>query len=481
MIPLRTPFLAAVLLLLTGAWIAPSFAAGTWTPDLDPTAKPGPDDPAKRAADYQPSEVPYTGWKTSGQPERPYFHRYDQSLVMKIFLAEKTDGGKDCKVYLTFEQALETIRRLNCITCGAPKIVYLVGWQYNGHDSKYPAWGEVNARLKRPEDNTALDSLRWLIREGRKHNTTVSLHINMFDAYEDSPLWPDYLAKDIIAKGKDGNPLKGEVFGGQQSYQLSYAREWETGFAKRRIDGLLAMIPELKEGHTLHIDAFHNYPPIPHAYPPGRFPDRDMGFKGISPWLGYGMDKETAAMRKTFRYFRDYGVDISSEGSTFLRSDPHVGLQPMAWNYQAPAGTIPPKLYCGTPMQAEAGIRKDSKSLPGLLDQFCLSAAPWIWANHWRHDDDNKQPMPADWTKTIQGGDSCVPLTWCKVPSLVAYSRNGYKDKAWPLSGPWSNITKARVFRIKPEALTELNPIAIENARIVLSLEPGEGLMIVSQ
>ena len=101
------------------------------------------DNPALRPADYQPSGD-YYDWRKAGQPERPWFHKYDQSLVMKIFLAERTDEGRGCRVYLTFEPALEVIERLDRIACGAPKIVYLVGWQYNGHDSKHPAWGEVN-------------------------------------------------------------------------------------------------------------------------------------------------------------------------------------------------------------------------------------------------------------------------------------------------------------------------------------------------
>jgi hypothetical protein len=49
-----------------------------------------------------------------------------------------------------------------------PQVLYLTGWQYNGHDSKYPAWEEVNEALKRDEDATALESLRWLISEARK-------------------------------------------------------------------------------------------------------------------------------------------------------------------------------------------------------------------------------------------------------------------------------------------------------------------------
>ena len=62
----------------------------------------------------------------------------------------------------------------------------------------------------------------------------------------------------VIAKDKSGAPLKGIVWNGLQSYPLSYAWEWETGCAKRRIDGLLKMLPELKEAHTIHIDAFHS-------------------------------------------------------------------------------------------------------------------------------------------------------------------------------------------------------------------------------
>src|SRR5262245_62172397 len=97
------------------------------------------DDPVLRSPDYQPSGE-YYDWRRTRQPERPSFHKYDQSIVMKIFLAQRIDEGRSCRVYLTFEQALEVIERLDRITCGAPKIVYLVGWQYNGHDSKYPAW-----------------------------------------------------------------------------------------------------------------------------------------------------------------------------------------------------------------------------------------------------------------------------------------------------------------------------------------------------
>jgi hypothetical protein len=76
-------------------------------------------------------------------------------VVSKLLLCEKHPAGGPKRVYLTFAQALEVIRKLDHLTCGVPKLVYLVGWQFDGHDSKYPAWNEVNRYLKRPVEITA--------------------------------------------------------------------------------------------------------------------------------------------------------------------------------------------------------------------------------------------------------------------------------------------------------------------------------------
>jgi hypothetical protein len=97
--------------------------------------------------------------KTHPVPEIKWKHNYSQVLWMKMFLASvdmetiphgphKARDKGESHVYLTFEQALDVIRRVDNLTLGIPKIIYVVGWQYNGHDSKYPAWGEVNPKLK---------------------------------------------------------------------------------------------------------------------------------------------------------------------------------------------------------------------------------------------------------------------------------------------------------------------------------------------
>jgi hypothetical protein len=234
---------------------------------------------------------------------------------------------------------------------------------------------------------------------------------------------------------------------------------------------LLKLLPELQAAHTIHIDAFHSYPPLP---PESQY----AGFKGISPWLGYGPEQECAGQRKTLRYFRDYGLDVTSEHSSGGRLDPFVGLQPMAWIYESPATNIPPSLYCGTPMKAEAEIDADPKTLPGLLEQFCLKAAPEIWANAWRAANHDQPPQAADWQRILEGGDCCLPLVWRKTPTLLAYSRSGCERKLWKVP---AGLLSARTFTLTTVTVDTLRltrTAEVRNGEIALALAPGQAVMI---
>jgi len=172
---------------------------------------------------------------------KAFNYDYSQTWVSKMFLS-KPDPKGGCIVNLTFEQALDVIRATDNLSLGIPKVVYLVGWQYNGHDDKYPAFFDANPLLKRDCDQTALESLRWLMREARKYHTTVSLHINMTDAYDDSPLWNEYVEHDLIS-GTGINPdIKssdhdlGFLFGtscyGEPVWLGTDPRKWEKAFIK---------------------------------------------------------------------------------------------------------------------------------------------------------------------------------------------------------------------------------------------------------
>ena len=398
----------------------------------------------------------YYDWTKTKQPEHPWNHDYNKTLVSKILLCTRDGEGNVDNVFLTFEQTLETIRKLDNITLGIPKIAYLVGWQYNGHDSKYPAWDEVNNHLKREEDTTALESLQWLIKAAKDYNTTISFHINMIDAFKDSPLWSEYLKKDIIAKDLQGVLIKGEGFNGMQSYQISYAREWNLGYAQKRIDRLIEMIPELKEIGTIHIDAYHSMRPNGVGEP-------------ISPYLGITMDEEISAQRKIYRYWRSKGIDVTNEaGMYWLRKDPFLGLQGLSWHHtesnyikenwlHKPENfhSLPLALSGYTPMQCEEEIRKDSENLSGLLEQVCLNLVPWYY---------KRNPDVSKYSNVIITDDMVIcPVLWEKT-TLIAYSREkDITDMKFRLPSTWGDVTEVQIFELTIEGINPLSVIKTTN------------------
>ncbi|MDR0757570.1 MAG: endo-alpha-N-acetylgalactosaminidase family protein [Tannerella sp.] len=257
--------------------------------------------------------------------EHPYRHDYSQTWTGKMFLAAP-DGKGGSDVRITFEQALNIIRRIDTLTLGVPKIVYLVGWQYNGHDDRYPAFFEANPALKRAEDATAEESLRWLMREARKYHTAVSLHINMTDAYDNSPLWQEYVENDLISKNRDGSLKVIGEYNRHKAYQINYRNEWEKGYTQMRIDRLLQLLPEVKEAATIHIDAWIARPSEGH---------------------NESAIMEADCQRKALQYWNMNGLDVTSEWVM----DYMTGLVPLALHFnrfeQADYLRVPARIYTG--------------------------------------------------------------------------------------------------------------------------------------
>lgn len=187
--------------------------------------------------------------------EYGYSFDYSKTMMMKLFLSSPNVREGGCCINCTFEGALEIIRRTDALTLGVPKIIYLVGWQYNGHDDKYPAFFEVNPALKRDCDVSPRDSLLWLIEEAKQYNTTVSLHINFCDIYDDSPLWQTYVAANAVIRDRKGRPDPIEQYNGKPCYKVSFPEEWESGLFVQRWNRLCDLVPLRKIG-TVHVDNF---------------------------------------------------------------------------------------------------------------------------------------------------------------------------------------------------------------------------------
>ena len=364
--------------------------------------------------------------------------------------------GKIAELCMTYEDSLEAIRRVSLATCNIPQMILLTGWQYEGHDSKYPAFHEASPYLKRDKDETALDSLRWLMREARQYNCLATLHINMFDAYADSPLFEEYLEKDIIAKDLDGEPIIGNRWSGMDCYHISYAQEWKLGLAQKRIDDLLAMIPELKEIGCIYIDAFLG----------ARVKDQ----KGpISPYLGYSKEEEAQAMRKILRYWRDQGVDPGVEHAWGMRVDRFVGLTPYAADDRH-LDDLPDDLYTTSPYHAAF----DSVNLPAdFFERFCLETLPYY---HKNHPQANYNYGPIQDPTNL-----CMPALWCEEPTLIAYSKSGFTSMRWPLPPEWADVTEVEISRLSDQGPQKRDRVPVEKSEIRFSLLPGEAVCIKPQ
>ncbi len=276
-----------------------------------------------------------------------YNYDYTKTMMMKMFMSQPNKAGNGTEVCVTFADALEIIKRVDAITVGMPKIIYLVGWQYNGHDDKYPDFFEVNPALK-CKDKTPLESMLWLIEEAKKYNTVVSVHINFNDAYENAPSFDKFVKANALIRKRNGKPHAIENYNGLKCYKTSLVEYWESGLFKEMFDRLLGILP-LEELKTVHVDNFQCYK----NYCP------DISIKEMQ-----------SARRKMIEYVNSRGIDITSEFTyredEKLFNKPIFGL-PREHNPNAPMDTlgiipaswwctrmkreeyvsIPPQHYCG--------------------------------------------------------------------------------------------------------------------------------------
>lgn len=247
---------------------------------------------------------------------------YKDAIVYKIFMKGK--GSKTMGVNLT--DAMRIIERIRRWSGGMHQIAYLVGWQFDGHDSKYPSWSEVGPLVSYPGASTPLEALRKAMRDARALNADLSLHINMNDAYTNAPDWKAYWDAGAICRTADGQPAKYQVFAGEQSYQVNHIREWEAGLAQKRIRGLLEMLPELKDAKTIHIDAF--------------FGTKDAYLK-----TSYKDDEK--AIDKCIDLWHELGIDVTTE---LLFDMDHVGFFPTVYHNNMDERhrlQVRPEVLCG--------------------------------------------------------------------------------------------------------------------------------------
>lgn len=434
---------------------------------------------------------------------------YSQCMVMKLGMAypEKNMPGKS-HVLMTFAEALPYIRQIDNMTPGITKIYYLVGWQYLGHDDKYPDFFEVNEALKRPEDKTAWDSFKWLSDEAKKYNSVISVHINFNDAYDNAPSFNDFVKAGALIRKRNGKPHAIERYNGRKCYKTCHKGYWESGLFKRQFDRFVETFPFIAETGTIHVDNFQCY-------------------KNYAPFVS--IKEMQNARRKMIEYVKSKGIDITSE-FTYKESEglPNrpifglprdhfkhspmdtLGLIPLSWwCYRMTNKELletPPSLYCGGifrekrlnslfygNMHAEGIVSKSNPDWTvDFLKEFSTYQIPFHFLNRhkrlaFKGHFQNERCEFADGittyrrhqritqnTEALKNEDDVFLPYVHEENSYLAYSTTGYS------ATKTVNINNgtASVFEITHEGLRLLGTVPIRGSKIKLNVPKKKALLI---
>ena len=205
---------------------------------------------------------------------------YDDTLIYKLKLDQVDFEPSDV---MTFDEAIDRVRRLHNYTAGVHQVAYLNGWQHKGHDTGFP---DVFTCNERPG---GLEKCREAIQAGSKYNAVISFHDNYDDAYTNSPAWDE----SIIATDENNDLKAGGLWAGGQAYIISPHKYFDG--AKERLRKTLDMYGIRR---TIHLDCY--------SMCAGRY--------DFDPENPAGFDRSAEAKNYLVRTFREMGVDVTSEG-----------------------------------------------------------------------------------------------------------------------------------------------------------------------
>ncbi|WP_219838317.1 endo-alpha-N-acetylgalactosaminidase family protein [Paenibacillus sp. R14(2021)] len=444
--------------------------------------------------DGSADECDYHLWLNRRMPDANPL--YKEAIWYKIFCADPKRG-----VLTSFKETLDIIRHIYHITGGVPQIVYLVGWQFDGHDTGYPSLNRLHPGLAEKPEHVREELLELIKRAKVEYACTVSFHINMDDAYVSSPDWNP----DLISRDPDGSlrvwldPDHGVSDGGageaRRAYHINHVKDVESGEAFRRLNAFLELVP-VKD--TIHLDAFRN---------------TNASWDGDS-YIG-PLEELICGMKPIIAYFNERGIDVTTEGQNGMPIE-DAGLFSAYWHF-TPSLLYHGKILGGGSFGLNAatwgrGVSIDADILyrgePSRLegDQFVSNDFLTKWhdivdilylgsmlyrfyleremvdmretgaavairfadgINVWIDKAEDRLSVRKGSLVIAEDHDRFIPMNGC----IYAYSRYG-TDREWELPEDWRMATAIRASRLSATGKESLGELNAREGKIRLSLEP---------
>jgi len=197
----------------------------------------------------------------------------------------KEPPGGYAPIIASFAETLEIVRAVAKVTGNAKQRVVLVGWQFTGHDTGYPALNQVNERAG------GAAALQKLVKDAAEYNANIEYHINVDDAYPDHP----FFDPSVLQFNREGKPYvwSHQFEGGPPDYRISNTKQFRSGYFQRRAQSLLDTVP-ISEG--IRLDTFRNC---------------DIS---VGPGEDIGIVSETVYGAKILDWFTERGIIPMTEG-----------------------------------------------------------------------------------------------------------------------------------------------------------------------
>jgi hypothetical protein len=410
---------------------------------------------------------------------------YADKLIYKIFLDEP--GQKDIT---TFPEALELFTKIAYLSDFAPQIVYLVGWQYTGHDTGYPSVDKVNEKLG------GYKSLVKLIEEASKFNVVVSFHDNYDDAYMSNPGWDP----ETISRDSEGHLMAAGVWNSGQSYLISnYKYAVKSGL--QRVHDTLKRFPIRI---SYHIDVLsgsfkggRRYDFNPES-PAAAKKNLEGKFMIIEEFNKQGVDVTTEDFSSLFVGKVSWFLNLCVRDNVYYRNEEEIPLIPFIYHSKAGYGGLGGDSKSGIMRSLLYGaasfrsLRAPFRNLHSISDMYYLVILPWNKLYGKKMDSYLKEGTVE---KVTYEDGGCVEIDseakkyvvqvngrviskdfTCFIPKedniYLGYSKDGGLFR-YPIPRHWEKGQGIKVFKLSEDGKTEPINFQLNKGLINFTAEPG--------